>query len=364
VSRPTSIQERLDELRDEFESLATRMGDPDVASRPDVYRELATRYAELEPLIVASRELERAARELEETRALARDEKDREVRELAKAEAADLEERCGRLREEVRRLLLPKDPNEHKSVVLEVRAGTGGDEATLFASELLRMYQRYAEQQGWSFELVDLSESEVGGIKEAIAEISGDGVYGRLRFESGVHRVQRVPETESQGRVHTSAATVAILPEAAEVEIAIDEDKDLRIDSFSASGPGGQHVNRTASAVRLTHLPSGIVVQCQDEKSWHKNKSKALKVLRARLLDLALREQQAEEAAARRGQIGSGDRSEKVRTYNFPQNRITDHRVGLTLHNIEKVLEGEIDELVEALVERHQADRLGAETGH
>ncbi len=247
---------------------------------------------------------------------------------------------------------------DEKNVVLEVRAGTGGGEASLFAAELLRMYQRYAENHGWKFELIDLSESEVGGVKEAVVNISGRGVYSRLKFESGVHRVQRVPETEAQGRIHTSAATVAVLPEAEDVEVHIDEDKDIRLDSFSASGPGGQHVNKTQSAVRITHLPTGIVVQCQDEKSWHKNKAKALKVLRARVRDKMESEQHAKEAAARKSMVKSGDRSEKIRTYNFPQSRVTDHRIGYTVHQLDNLMLGDLDALIDALATAEQAERL------
>jgi len=339
------------------------MADPEVAGRPDAYRELATRYAELQPLVEASRKLVRVRKDLGAARELAADEADAELAALARTETSELEAERDRLESEIRSLLLPRDPSDGKNVVLEVRAGTGGGEASLFAAELLRMYERYAEAQAWTFELVDVSESEVGGVREAIANISGKDVYARLKFESGVHRVQRVPETESQGRVHTSAATVAILPEAEELELEIDESKELRLDSYSASGPGGQHVNRTASAVRITHIPTGIVVQCQDEKSWHKNKAKALKVLRARLLDRLIGERQRKEVLERRGQIGSGDRSEKVRTYNFPQSRVTDHRIGLTLHRLEQIVAGELDELIDALAAADQSARLRSEAG-
>ncbi|MBP7147556.1 MAG: peptide chain release factor 1 [Acidobacteria bacterium] len=352
------LAQKLDGLERDLEALSARMADPAVAGSAEAYRELATRYAEIEPVVSAYRELRQVQLELQHAREMQHDEADEELRALARDEAKSLEARAEELDQKLRALLLPRDPVDDKDVVLEVRAGTGGSEASLFAAELMRMYQRYAEAHGWRFELVDISESEVGGIKEAIANVSGRGVYSRLKFESGVHRVQRVPETEAQGRIHTSAATVAVLPEAEEVDVAIDEDKDLKIDTFCASGPGGQHVNKTASAVRITHLPSGIVVQCQDEKSWHKNKAKALKVLRARVLDRILSEQHAKEAEARRSMVRTGDRSEKIRTYNFPQNRVTDHRIGLTLHQLDSVMQGSLDELIEALATAEQAARL------
>ena len=357
------LHKRLEQLEADFAALAGRMAAPEVAGDPKAYRELATRYSELEPLVETFREYRDCLEQLEQAEHLIRDESDGEMRELAKEEAATLEARGEVLRQSLQRLLLPRDPNDDKNVILEVRAGTGGDEATLFAAELVRMYERYAESKRWKFEVLETSESEIGGVKEAIVNISGKGVYSRLKFESGVHRVQRVPATETQGRVHTSAATVAILPEAEEVEIEIDE-KELRLDSFRSSGPGGQSVNKTTSAVRITHIPTGLVVQCQDEKSWHKNRAKALKVLRARLLDKQQAEQHAEEAAARRVQVGTGDRSEKIRTYNFPQNRVTDHRIKLTLHRLEAVMLGELDELIDALATADQAARLEAEMHH
>ncbi len=353
--------ERLAAVEADYEALAERMADPAVAGDPAKYREVATRYSELEPLVESYRVFRTAREELVQAREMLAEESDAELRELAQEEVSALEQTIEELDFKIRRMLLPKDPNDEKNVVLEVRAGTGGDEATLFASELFMMYQRLAELRSWAFEIVELSQSEIGGVKEAIANISGRGVYSQLKYESGVHRVQRVPATETQGRIHTSAATVAILPEAEDVEIEIDEAKELRIDSYRASGPGGQHVNKTTSAVRLTHIPTGVVVQCQDEKSWHKNKAKAMRVLRARLYDQQQAKKVAAERDSRRVQIGSGDRSEKIRTYNFPQNRVTDHRIKVTLHRLEAIMQGELDELIEALVTAEQTKRLELE---
>ncbi len=355
------LLERLEAVEHEYEQLATRMADPEIAGDQEAYRAAAMRYAELEPLVETLRAMRRTAAELDEARQIAGTEQDEEMRQMARDEQARLAGELEALDRRLRTLLLPKDPLDDKNVVLEVRAGTGGEEAALFAADLLRMYQRYAESRGWAFDLISLSGTEKGGVKEAIAQISGRGAYSRLKFESGVHRVQRVPETESQGRIHTSAATVAILPEAEEIEVEIDEDKDLRIDSFSASGPGGQHVNRTASAVRITHIPTGIVVQCQDEKSWHKNRAKAMRVLRARLFDKLETERRAQEASSRREQVGTGDRSQRIRTYNFPQNRVSDHRINLTLHSLDRILEGDLDPLLDALIAAKQAEQLAAQ---
>jgi peptide chain release factor 1 len=327
------------------------------------YARLAKELGGLRPLREAGSRYREALRQLEDARGMLEDD-DPEVRELARAEQRELEAGLPELEAELKQLLVPKDPNDEKNVILEIRGGTGGDEAALFAGDLFRMYSRYAEGQGWKVEPLALSETDGGGLKEAIASISGDRVYSRLKWESGVHRVQRVPATESQGRIHTSTATVAVLPEADEVDFAI-EAKDLRIDVFRSSGPGGQSVNTTDSAVRITHVPSGVVVTCQDEKSQHKNKARAMKILRSRLLEAEQERVAAERASERRAQVGSGDRSERIRTYNFPQSRVTDHRAGLTLHKLEAVMEGELGELFDgvagAMSARREAEAM--ETG-
>jgi peptide chain release factor 1 len=354
------LKSRLEVLEARYEELGRTLADPDVVADLSRYRSASRAYAELKPVVAAFADYRKAADDLQGARELARGADDPELRGMAQDEARALEGRLEELGRDIKVLLLPCDPNDGRNVVLEIRAGTGGDEATLFAAEIFRMYSRFAERRGWRIRTTDLSESGVGGVKEAVALVEGERVYSRLKFESGVHRVQRVPATEAQGRIHTSAVTVAVLPEADEVEVDIDE-KDLRIDTFCSSGPGGQSVNTTYSAVRITHLPTRTVVQCQDEKSWHKNKTQALKVLRSRLYDLKLREQQQAIARERRGMIGSGDRSEKIRTYNFPQNRITDHRIGFTLHNLQAVLNGELEPLLDALVAHDQAERLKAE---
>ncbi len=357
----TQLIEKLEGVEREYVELGEKMALPEVAGDPHAYREASTRYAEIEPVVLTLRALKKALAELEDAREMLAAESDEELRALAREEVGTLERSVEEFDDELRVLLLPKDPPDDKNVMLEVRAGTGGDEAALFAGDLVRMYQRYAEGRGWGFDIMVLSDTEKGGVKEAIVNVQGQGAFSRLKFESGVHRVQRVPETESQGRIHTSAATVAILPEAEDVEVEIDEDKELRIDSFSASGPGGQHVNKTQSAVRITHIPTNIVVQCQDEKSWHKNKAKAMKVLRARLYDKIMDEQHAQEAGARRAMVGSGDRSQRIRTYNFPQNRVSDHRINLTLHSLEAIMQGNLDELLEALIAAKQAEQLQAQ---
>jgi len=350
--------DRLAEVERHYEELERLVSDPAVLADRRRYIALAKERAQLEETVTCWRARRRVADDVEQHRELLR-EKDEELRELAKNELPALEARLAELDATLRRLLLPKDPNDERSTVLEIRAGTGGDEASLFAAELFRMYSRYAERQGWRVEVLSSSPTGLGGFKEVIGLVQGKSAFSRLKFEGGVHRVQRVPVTETQGRIHTSAVTVAVLPEAEDVEVELD-DRDLRIDVFRSSGPGGQSVNTTDSAVRVTHLPTALVVTCQDEKSQHKNKAKALKILRARLLERARQEQQSEIAANRRAMVGSGDRSEKIRTYNFPQNRVTDHRVNLTLHQLDRILDGDIDAIVDALVTQQQAEALQA----
>jgi peptide chain release factor 1 len=352
-----SLDQKLDVVvsrASELEGLLTRV---DSLSPADFAR-LSKEYADLGPLVTAVGEYRRAQAEAADLEMLGADaNQDGDMRELAREELAGLKRRLPELLHEIRILLLPKDETDDKNAIIEVRAGTGGEEAGLFAADLFRMYQRYAEAKRWRFELMDLNETGLGGLKEATANISGRGAYARLKYESGVHRVQRVPETEASGRIHTSAATVAVLPEAEDVDVHIDE-KDLRIDVYRSSGPGGQSVNTTDSAVRITHLPTGLVVTQQDEKSQHKNKAKALKILRARLYDMERSRLAAERAADRRSQVGSGDRSERIRTYNFPQGRVTDHRINLTLYKLDRVLEGDLDDLIEALIADDQAQRM------
>ncbi|HJQ84903.1 MAG TPA: peptide chain release factor 1 [Candidatus Binatia bacterium] len=348
--------ERLAEIERRYEELERLVADPTVIANRREFAKLAKERSQLEETVATWRERQRLFADVEEHRELARG-KDAELRELARADLPDLEARLESLDASLKQLLLPKDPNDERNTVLEIRAGTGGDEASLFAAELFRMYSRYAERRGWRVEVLSSSQTGLGGFKETIALVQGRGAFSRLKFEGGVHRVQRVPVTETQGRIHTSAVTVAVLPEAEDVEVEL-ADKDLRIDVYRSSGPGGQSVNTTDSAVRVTHLPTGLVVTCQDEKSQHKNKAKALKILRARLLDRAREEQQSEIAANRKAMVGSGDRSEKIRTYNFPQSRVTDHRVNVTLHTLDRVLDGDLDPFVDALVTRQQAEQL------
>ena len=347
---------KLEEIEERFEALNRQMADPEILNNPDAYRATAKNQSELAEFVSKLREWRKVNGDLEGARQML-SESDDELRQMAQEDVTRLTPELDRIEEELRILLLPKDPNDEKDVVLEIRAGTGGDEAALFASEIFRMYTRYAETQGWRVDITSSSESSRGGLKEVIALINGDNVYSRMKYESGVHRVQRVPVTETQGRVHTSAITVAVLPEADEVEIKIDP-KEIRIDTFCSSGPGGQSVNTTYSAVRITHLPTNLVVSCQDEKSQIKNRSKAERVLRSRLYELELARQHEEIGAERRSMVGSGDRSEKIRTYNFPQNRVTDHRIGLTMHQLDQIIEGRLDPVIDALAAYFQAERL------
>lgn len=349
--------ERLQMLEEKYEELTQRMIDPDVLNNPAELHKCAKAQADLEDVVAVYRKYKKVLSELEDSKAMLLEKLDPEMDEMVKAEIKDLNEQKEALEQELTILLLPKDPNDSKNVIMEIRAGTGGDEAALFAADLFRMYTRYAEMQGWKTEVMNTNYTDVGGYKEITFMIEGKGAYSRLKFEGGVHRVQRVPATESSGRIHTSAATVAVLPEAEEVEVDINMN-DLRIDVFCASGPGGQCVNTTQSAVRITHIPTGVVVSCQDEKSQLRNKEKALKVLRSRLMEKFQQEAQGDLAAQRKDMVGSGDRSERIRTYNFPQGRVSDHRINLTVHNLDKVLLGNLDEIIDALITTDQAEKL------
>ena len=355
--------QKLQAIEERYERLSRDLGDSELLSDPRKYREAAQAHAELQEIVDRYREYRRLNEGIAEAQRILEQEDDPEMADLAREELSELSARLEGCEKSLKSLLIPRDPNDKKNVVLEIRAGTGGDEATLFCQEMFRLYTRYAEGRRWKVDVISAHESNVGGLKEVVALLSGADVYSRLKFESGVHRVQRVPETETQGRVHTSAVTVAVLPEADDVDIAIDP-KDLRIDTYCSSGPGGQSVNTTYSAVRITHLPTGEVVTCQDEKSQIKNKAKALKVLRSRLMEKAQEEQHSEIAESRRAMVGSGDRSEKIRTYNFPQNRVTDHRLGLTLHQLDNVMQGEIDSFIDALITNAQAEALKEQTKH
>ena len=349
--------QKLASLEERYEELGNLLGDPEVMAEMGRWQQYVKAHSELTGVVGAYREYKRVTKEIQEARTLLDEESDGEMRELAQAELDELMLKKTDLEQRLKVLLLPRDPNDEKNVIVEIRAGTGGEEAALFAADLFRMYARYAEGQGWKTEILNANHTDIGGFKELIFQLEGKGAFSRLKFESGVHRVQRVPTTESGGRIHTSAATVAVLPEAEEVDVEIDPN-ELRIDVFCASGHGGQSVNTTQSAVRITHIPSGIVVSMQDEKSQHKNKDKAMKVLRARLLDRVQEEHQQKVSSTRKSMVGSGDRSERIRTYNFPQNRVSDHRIGLTLHRLDAVLEGDMDEIIDTLVTTDQAERL------
>ena len=350
--------DKLDFITEKYDELAQKVSDPEVINNQPVWQKHVKEMGEMEPIVKKYTEYKKAKTELADAKEMLEGD-DEEMRELAKMEIGDLEEQIEQAEEELKVLLLPKDPNDEKNVILEVRAGTGGEEAALFGADLLRMYTRYAERNRWKTELMEVNETGIGGIKEAVMLIKGKGAYSRLKFESGAHRVQRVPETESSGRVHTSAATIAVLPEVDDVEVNLDPN-DVRVDVYRASGNGGQCVNTTDSAVRLTHEPTGLVVTCQDEKSQIKNKDKAFKVLKARLYDLEMQKQQDEIAGQRKSQVGTGDRSERIRTYNFPQGRVSDHRIGLTIYKLEQFLDGDLDEVIDGLITDDQAKKMAA----
>ena len=353
--------ERLDQIEARYEELTQALASPEIVTDSAKYQKTAKAHSEIAAVVEKYREYKDLTRGIVESRVVLAEEKDPDMRAYAQEELDKLQSRVGSIEEELKVLLLPKDPNDEKNIILEIRAGTGGDEATLFAAEIFRMYTRYAEMQRWKVEVLSTSESSAGGLKEVIAIIEGKRVYSQLKYESGVHRVQRVPATEQQGRIHTSAVTVAVLPEAEDVDIKI-EAKDLRIDTFCSSGPGGQSVNTTYSAVRITHIPTNTVVSCQDEKSQIKNREKGMRVLRSRLYEIEMEKQQQALAKERKAMVGSGDRSEKIRTYNFPQNRLTDHRIGFTVHQLESVMDGKLQPLVDALITHYQAEKLRQET--
>ena len=354
-----SIQDKLTHLSERYEEVGALLGDPEIISDQNKFRDFSKEYAELEPVVKSFERYSQVLDNLEEARSLLKD-GDADMREMAEEEIRENEALIDPLEMELQKLLLPKDPNDSKNVFLEVRAGTGGDEAAIFSGDLFRMYSKYADTKGWKVEIISESEGEHGGYKEIITRIVGQGVYSQLKFESGAHRVQRVPETESQGRIHTSACTVAVMPEADELEDIDINKNDLRIDTFRASGAGGQHVNKTDSAIRITHLPTGVVVECQDERSQHKNRAKAMSLLAAKLQSSQQEQAAQSQSEERRNLVGSGDRSERIRTYNYPQGRVTDHRINLTLYKLDEVMEGNLDEVVQPLVNEYQADQLAA----
>ena len=349
--------DRLAEIETKYEDLAEQINDPDVIANQTEWRKRRKEYSDMTPIVEKYREYKQAKEGIAESLAMLEEKQEEDFRELLKEELAENKEKAETLKQELTLLLIPKDPNDEKNVIMEIRGGAGGEEAALFAHSLLRMYTMYVQSRGWQLEMLNLNETELGGVKEAIFSVDGAGAYNRLKYESGVHRVQRVPETETQGRIHTSTATVAVMPQAEEVDFALDM-KDLRIDTFRSSGAGGQHINKTSSAIRVTHLPTGMVVECQNERSQFQNKDKALEILRSRLLAQKQKQQQDAINASRQGQVGTGDRSEKIRTYNFPQDRCTDHRIGLTVHNLEKIMDGNLDEVIDALATREQTEKL------
>ena len=351
--------DKLDFITEKYKEMALKVSDPEVINNQPLWQKYIKEMGEMEPVVKKYEEYRKAKNDLADAKEIVENESDEELRDLAKMEVSELEESIENMEGELKVLLLPKDPNDEKNVILEIRAGTGGDEAALFGADLLRMYTRYAERHRWKTELMDLNDTGIGGVKEAVLLVKGKGAYSRLKYESGVHRVQRVPETEASGRIHTSAATVAVLPEVDDVEVDLDPN-DVRVDVYRASGNGGQCVNTTDSAVRLTHIPTGLVVTCQDEKSQIKNKEKAFKVLRSRLYDLKVQEQNKEISEARKSQVGSGDRSERIRTYNFPQGRVSEHRIGLTLYRLDSILDGDLDEIIDALITHDQAEKMKA----
>lgn len=352
--------EKLESVKENFKELTDKLTNPEVIANQTEFQRLAKKRSEMESIVNAYDEYIAMLKKLKDAESMVESETDLELKELAELEVSELKPQIEKMEGQLKLLLIPKDEDDQKNTIFEIRAGTGGEEAALFAADLYRMYTRYAEKQGWKCELMSMNDTGLGGIKEVVFSIQGNGVFGKLKFESGVHRVQRVPETEAGGRIHTSAATVAVLPEAEEVDVQIDEN-DLRVDVFRASGPGGQCVNRTDSAVRITHLPTGLVVSCQDEKSQHKNKAKAIRILRARLFDKVKEEKDSARAENRRNQVGSGDRSERIRTYNFPQQRLTDHRINLTLYKLDEVMEGNLDEIIDALIEADNLRKLADE---
>lgn len=350
--------EKFQAAENRYDEINHRLSDPTVIANQDEYRKLMKEHAELELLVAKYGEYKKVNKEISDAKEMLNEKLDKEFREMVEMELDEAQEKLEVLKKEMKILLLPKDPNDEKSVIVEIRGGAGGEEAALFAGDLFRMYTRYAERNRWKTEILDSNPTEIGGFKEVVFSIDGSGAYSRLKFESGVHRVQRIPSTEANGRVHTSTVTVAVLPEVEEIDVEINPN-DLRIDTYRASGAGGQHINKTDSAIRITHLPTGLVVSCQDQRSQHKNKDKAMRVLRSKLYEIAQEQQNSEIAQERKSQVGTGDRSERIRTYNYPQGRVTDHRIGLTLYKIEDILDGDIDEILDALITTDQADRLG-----